>query len=64
VRSKLTHPNPWDYTVKARAWAHRAEQIESDLVKGREFEAARRALSALTAEVEGDPDFQAARRIF
>src|SRR5215470_7372080 len=21
VRSKLTHPNPWDYTVKARAWA-------------------------------------------
>ena len=62
MRTKLTHPNPWDYTAKARAWAHRAEQIEEDLVRGRNPEAARRALTALTAEVETDPDFQAARR--
>ena len=64
VRSKLTHPDPWPYTAKARAWARRAEQIIDDLAIGRTTEGARQALTALTAEVEQDRDFQAARRSF
>ena len=64
VRSKLTHPDPWDYTAKARVWAHRAEQIVEDLAMGRNIEGARRALTDLTAELEQDRDFDAARKAF
>jgi len=58
--SKLTAADPWGYTVKARKWEARAER----LVAGAETAEAREALATLAAELEGDRDFQEARRLF
>ena len=34
-RSKLTHPDPWAYAAKARAWGERAQAlVEQIAVKG------------------------------
>ena len=58
--SKLTAANPWDYTAKARKWEARAER----LLAGAETAETHKALETLAAEVEGDRDFQEARRLF
>jgi hypothetical protein len=60
-RSKLTHPEPWGYTSKARGWDERAARLATDIAAGRDVT---RALEALAGEIEGDRDFQAARRLF
>jgi hypothetical protein len=58
--SKMSHPDPWNYTAKARAFGERAQRIVDDAAAGRE---AGRALQALVAEVEGDRDYREARRL-
>ncbi|PYM62877.1 MAG: hypothetical protein DMD79_10025 [Candidatus Rokuibacteriota bacterium] len=60
-RSKITHPDPWTYTTKARVWVRRAEQLVADASAGRDV---RRDLEGLAAEVEGDRDFREAHRLF
>ena len=60
LRSKLSHPDPWTYTPKAHAFGDRAQRIVDDAAAGRD---PRRALDALAAEVEGDRDYQEARRL-
>ncbi len=63
LRSKLSHPDPWRYTAKARRWGERAQQLV-EAIAAAETPALRRALETLAAEVEGDRDFQEARRLF
>lgn len=62
-QSKLTAPDPWTYTPKARRWGQRAEQLVYR-IRGGESPVLGRELEALTAEVEGDRDFQDARGRF
>jgi hypothetical protein len=64
LRSKLTAPDPWGYTAKARAWGQRAQQCVDQLARDANAAGARQALDKLTAEVQGDRDFQEARRLF
>ena len=63
-RSKLTHPDPWIYAPKARAWGERAQVLVDLIVVQDDSPAARRALEALDAEIQRDHDFQQARRLF
>ena len=61
-RSKMTHPDPWGgYTAKARRWSDRADQLVAEAQAGGDV---RRAVDTLASEVEGDRDFQEARRLF
>lgn len=60
-RSKMTHPDPWGYTGKARGWSERAERLVADAQAGRDVRA---ALDTLTGELDADRDFQEARRLF
>jgi hypothetical protein len=62
-RSKLTHPDPWRYAPKARAWGERVEILVVETAGGL-TPATRRALEALAEEVRADRDFQEARRLF
>ena len=64
LRSKLTHPDPWTYAPKARGWGDRAQVLIELIVVQGHSPAALRTLETLHAEVEGDRDFQAARRLF
>jgi hypothetical protein len=64
LRSKLTHPDPWTYASKARAWGDRAQVLVEQIVVQGHTPAALRTLEILHAEVEGDRDFQEARRLF
>ena len=64
LRSKLTHPDPWAYAGKARAWGDRAQGLVELIVVQGPTPAAIRTLEALSAEVERDRDFQEARRLF
>jgi hypothetical protein len=63
-RSKLTHPDPWTYGVKARTWGVRAQALVDQLAAQGDDTATRRALVTLEAEVQGSRDFQEARRLF
>lgn len=63
-RSKLTSPDPWGYTAKARGWLQRTDQVFARIEAGADTAGARKTVEALRAEVEGDRDFQAARRLF
>jgi hypothetical protein len=63
-RSKLTAPDPWSYTARARAWAQQAQALVEEISRDGDTAATRRGLEKLVAEVEGDPDFQEARRRF
>lgn len=64
LRSKLTHPDPWTYAPKARAWGDRAQVLVDLIVVQGNTPAALRTLEALDAEVQRDRDFQEARRLF
>jgi hypothetical protein len=64
LKSKLCHPDPWGYAPKARAWAQRAQEIVDTIATSGDTVAHHRALDAFAAEVEGDSDFQEARRLF
>jgi hypothetical protein len=63
-RSKLTHPDPWTYGVKARAWGARAQALVEQFAVQGDTPATRRTLATLSGEVAGDRDFQEARRLF
>jgi hypothetical protein len=63
-QSKLTAADPWGYTAKARAWQARVERLLDRLGTGAETAETRKAVEALAVEVEGDRDFQEARRLF
>jgi len=63
-RSKLTHPNPWAYAAKVRAWGERAQALVEQIAANGDTPAARRTLEALDGEVQGDRDFREARRLF
>jgi hypothetical protein len=64
LRSKLTHPDPWTYAPKARAWGERAQVIVETIVIQGHTPTLLRTLEALDAEVQRDRDFQEARRLF
>jgi hypothetical protein len=64
LRSKLTHPNPWTYAPKARGWGERAQVLVEMIVVEGHTPVILRTLETLHAEVEGDRDFQEARRLF
>jgi hypothetical protein len=64
LKSKLTHPDPWSYTAKARAWCQHAQQIVEEIATVGDVDEQRRAFERLAAEVERDPDFEEARRRF
>jgi hypothetical protein len=63
-RSKLTAADPWSYTPRARVWWQRAQALVERIAREGETAESRRELERLLAEVEGDPDFQEARRRF
>lgn len=63
-RSKFTHPNPWAYTGKARAWRDRAQALVEEIALKGETPTTRHSLEALDGEVQRDRDFQEARRLF
>ena len=64
-RSKLTHPDPWTYGAKARGWGERAASPRGCRSPSRgDSPAAQRTIEALDAEIQGDRDFQEARRLF
>jgi hypothetical protein len=64
LRSKLTHPDPWGYASKARAWGERAQTLVDLIVVRGNAAGVLRTLEALDAEVQRDRDFQEARRLF
>lgn len=64
LKSKLTAADPWAYTPKARAWVLLAQQLVEEIAAGGDRRALEERLTALTAEVEADHDFQEARRRF
>src|SRR5262249_15432412 len=63
-RSKLTHPNPWTYAPKARAWDDRAQVLVEMIVVQGYTPVVVRTLETLHAEVEADRDFQDAPPVF
>jgi hypothetical protein len=64
LRSKLTHPDPWTYTAKARAWGEQAQALVEEIAIAGQTPALHAAVAKLEAEVEGDADFQKARQLF
>jgi hypothetical protein len=64
MRSKLTHPDPWSYTAKARAWGARTQGLVEEIAVADQTPALHAAVGKLAAEVEGDADFQRARQLF
>jgi hypothetical protein len=64
ARSKHTHPDPWTYAAKARAWGDRVEILVEQIIIRGDTVATRRSLEALDAELQRDRDFQDARRLF
>jgi hypothetical protein len=63
-RSKLTAPDPWAYTAKARGWGVRAQELVDRIARDGATPGARQGLEQLSGEVEGDREFQEARRLF
>ena len=63
-RSRFTAPDPWAYTPRERVWARRAQGLVEAISGDGDTAENRQALEKLVAEVEGDPDFQEARRRF
>ena len=64
MQSKLSHPDPWRYAAKARGWGERAQVLVELITVRGDTAAARGSLEALAAELQGDRDFQEARRLF
>jgi hypothetical protein len=64
LRSKLTHPDPWSYTAKARAWGERAQALVEEIAVAGQTPALHATVAKLETEVERDADFQKARQLF
>jgi hypothetical protein len=63
-KSKLTAPDPWAYTAKARGWGQRAQELVDRIAREGATASAQQGFERLAGEVEGDRDFQEARRLF
>jgi len=63
-RSKLTHPDPWSYTAKARAWGERSQALVEAIAAAGQTRDLDARFTTLSAAVEGDSDFQRARQLF
>jgi hypothetical protein len=61
-QSKLTAANPWEYTTKAREWTRRAQALLDEVARGGDGADLTQRLEELRGRVEGDADFQEARR--
>jgi hypothetical protein len=64
LRSKLTHPDPWTYTAKARTWGGGIQALVEEIAVAGQTPGLHARFATLLAEVEGDPDFQRARQVF
>jgi hypothetical protein len=64
LRSKLTHPDPWTYTAKARAWGEGIQALVAEIAVAGQTPGLHARFTTLSAEVEGDSDFQRARQLF
>jgi hypothetical protein len=64
LRSKMTHPDPWRYTSKARGLASRAQGLVDQIARDGASAASERAVAALAAELTADRDFQEAKALF
>jgi hypothetical protein len=64
LRSKLTHPDPWTYTTKARTWGEGIQALVEEIAVAGQTPALHARFATWSAEVEGDPDFQRARQLF
>jgi hypothetical protein len=64
LRSKLTHPDPWTYTAKARTWGEGIQALVEEIAVAGQTPALHARFATWSAEVEGDPDFQRARQLF
>jgi hypothetical protein len=64
LRSRLSHPEPWSYTPRTHSWGLEAQRIIDEIAEGKDIDTCRRAYEVLAAKVEGDPEFQTARRLF
>jgi hypothetical protein len=64
LRSKLTHPDPWNYTAKARAWGERMQALVEEIAVAGQTPELHARFATLSAEVEGDSDFRRARQLF
>jgi hypothetical protein len=64
LRSKLTHPDPWTYTAKARTWGDGVQALVEEIAVAGQTPALHARFATWLAEVEGDPDFQRARQLF
>jgi hypothetical protein len=64
LRSKLTHPDPWAYTAKARTWGGGFQALVEEIAVAGQTPELHARFARLSAEVEGDPDFQRARQLF
>jgi hypothetical protein len=64
LRSKMTHPDPWRYTTKARGFATRAQGLVDQISRDGGSAASERAVAALVAELAADRDFQEAKALF
>jgi hypothetical protein len=64
LRSKMTHPDPWRYTTKARGFATRAQGLVDEIAREGASAASERALAALAAELAADRDFKEAKALF
>src|SRR5262249_31669228 len=64
LKGTLSRPDPWQHPSRARLWVQRAQGVVDDIATGKDPDACRRGLEALTREVEGDADFQEARQLF
>jgi hypothetical protein len=62
LRSKLTHPDPWSYTAKARTWAEHAQALVQDIASASETPELHAMVAKLAADVEADPDYQKVRQ--
>jgi len=60
--SKLAAADPWTYTAKARVWVGRAQGIVDEVAKSQDGAELEQKLKALRTEIQGDADFQEARR--
>jgi hypothetical protein len=64
LRSKLTHPDPWTYTAKARTWGEGIQALVEEIAVAGQTPGLHARFATLSTEVEGDPDFQRARQLF
>jgi hypothetical protein len=64
LRSKLTHPDPWTYTAKARTWGGDIQELVEEIAVAGLTPDLHAKFATLLTEVESDSDFQRACQLF